>query len=263
MGYSQKRFEVFFDFGKNYPNDANETALMRWILKNPDANVYKVSGFCDSVDVSEMNIELSTKRIQSVLNFLKANKLKVNKNLIVEPNGKNFKQSKIQSENRKVVLEYLDVEAIKPSKNLTPTGTNLFGSKPIKDSIINRVSRDFIDKKVGDVVRLLKINFYLNSDEVLPDSYNQINELFEVLHDKPSMKVEIQGHICCNLNEDGMDLSRFRASFIVDYLVSLGIENSRLTFAGFGNSKPIFAIPEKNEQERIQNRRVEILIKQL
>ena len=32
---------------------------------------------------------------------------------------------------------------------------------------------------------------------------------------------------------------------------------------GFGNSKPIYAIPEKNEKERIENRRVEILITDL
>ena len=132
--------------------------------------------------------------------------------------------------------------------------------QPKQEVFEKSVATKFENKKIGDIIRLLKINFYLNSDEVLPDAYDEINELYEVLVENTTLKIEIQGHICCNFIENGLELSRFRASFIVDYLVSLGIAPDRLSYSGFGNSKPIFPIPEKNEKERIENRRVEILI---
>lgn len=262
---AQDKFEVFFDFGHEYPNQENETLLLKWIMKNPKAEIYKISGYCDSVDVSDFNKELSTKRINYVLDILRANAIAIKKNLSIDSNGKNFKQSKIQAENRKVAFEYKVVPVQKPikNKNLTPPGTSLFGSPPKQEVPENEVAVKFENKKIGDIIRLLKINFYLNSDEVLPDAYDEINQLFQVLNDNPSLKIEIQGHICCNFIENGLELSRFRASFIVDYLVSLGIDANRLTYTGFGNSKPIFPIPEKNEKERIENRRVEILITDL
>ena len=264
-GYAQNKFEVFFDFGQEYPNPQNESLLLKWILKNPKAQVFKISGYCDSVDVSDFNKELSTKRINYVLDVLKANAIAIKKNISIDSNGKNFKQSKIQAENRKVAFEYdvvLNVNTNKP-KNLTPPGTSLFGGQPAQKVIEKTVATKFQNKQIGDIIRLLKINFYLNSDEVLPDAYDEINELYEVLIENPTLKIEIQGHICCNFIENGYELSRFRASFIVDYLVSLGIAANRLSYTGFGNSKPIFPIPEKNEQERIENRRVEILITDL
>ena len=33
-----------------------------------------------------------------------------------------------------------------------------------------------------------------------------------------------------------------------------------MTYIGFGSTVPLFSLPEKNEQERAANRRVEILI---
>ena len=265
MGVAQNKFEVFFDFGQEYPNQENESRLLKWILKNPKAQVYKIAGYCDSVDVNDFNKELSTKRINYVLDILKANAIAIKKNISIDSNGKNFKQSKVQAENRKVAFEYdvvLQQNSNKP-KNLTPPGTSLFGMQPKQEVVEKSVATKFENKKIGDIIRLLKINFYLNSDEVLPDAYDEINQLYEVLSENPSLKIEIQGHICCNFIENGLELSRFRASFIVDYLVSLGIAPDRLAYSGFGNSKPIFPIPEKNEKERIENRRVEILITNL
>jgi outer membrane protein OmpA-like peptidoglycan-associated protein len=38
------------------------------------------------------------------------------------------------------------------------------------------------------------------------------------------------------------------------------IDSKRMTFKGYGTSRPIHKIPEKNESEADENRRVEILI---
>ena len=39
-----------------------------------------------------------------------------------------------------------------------------------------------------------------------------------------------------------------------------GISPDRMTYVGFDATQPLFPIPEKNEEERKANRRVEIMI---
>jgi outer membrane protein OmpA-like peptidoglycan-associated protein len=75
----------------------------------------------------------------------------------------------------------------------------------------------------------------------------------------PKLKIEIQGHICCN-SSGKETLSTQRAKAIKGFLKIQGIDNSRVTYKGFGSTQPLFSLPEKNEQERAANRRVELLI---
>jgi outer membrane protein OmpA-like peptidoglycan-associated protein len=51
-----------------------------------------------------------------------------------------------------------------------------------------------------------------------------------------------------------------RAKAVYNYLLRQKINRNRLSFKGFGNTQPIFPIPEKTEAERDANRRVEIQI---
>ena len=44
------------------------------------------------------------------------------------------------------------------------------------------------------------------------------------------------------------------------YIIKNGINRNRMSFKGFGTSKPIHPIPEKSAQEEEDNRRVEIMI---
>jgi flagellar motor protein MotB len=80
------------------------------------------------------------------------------------------------------------------------------------------------------------------------------------MEENPKLKIEIQGHICCQLVSDINDVSTARAKTIYSYLIRNKIDRKRMTFKGFGISKPIHKIPEKNETEADENRRVEILI---
>jgi outer membrane protein OmpA-like peptidoglycan-associated protein len=81
-----------------------------------------------------------------------------------------------------------------------------------------------------------------------------------VLTNNPNLKIEIQGHLCC-MTTDRLDLSTQRAKAIYNFLVKNNIAKERLTYKGFGSSKPIYPLPEKDEKERAANRRIEIEIK--
>ena len=85
-------------------------------------------------------------------------------------------------------------------------------------------------------------------------------ELFKILQENEYLSIEIQGHICCKSPTEEDLISEARAKAIYNFLVKNKIDKDRLKYKGFGVSRPIFEIPEKNELEQEQNRRVEILI---
>lgn len=90
-------------------------------------------------------------------------------------------------------------------------------------------------------------------------SRGKLYELLLVLQSNPQLKIEIQGHLCC-MPVDRLDLSTQRAKAVYNFLVSNQIYPARLSYKGFGSSQPLFPLPEKNEEQRAANRRVEILI---
>ena len=100
------------------------------------------------------------------------------------------------------------------------------------------------------------------SARVVPQSQPVLYELLCAMQENPSLKIEIQGHICCQTEGDNdlTYLSTQRAKIIYNYLVRKKIDRKRLSYKGYGNTQPIYPIPEKNEEERDANRRVEILI---
>jgi outer membrane protein OmpA-like peptidoglycan-associated protein len=80
------------------------------------------------------------------------------------------------------------------------------------------------------------------------------------MNDNPKLKIEIQGHICCKLPSEYDAVSTARARAIFNFLILNKIDRKRLSFKGYGVSRPIHPIPEKNSQEEDDNRRVEIMI---
>ena len=103
------------------------------------------------------------------------------------------------------------------------------------------------------------LNFHPGQDVLLPSSESTIRELLDIMNSNPKLKIAIEGHICCSI-EDGNNLSGLRAKVVYDYLLNNQIKSSRISYKGFGSSKPIYPLPEKTEDERINNRRVEIRI---
>ena len=121
---------------------------------------------------------------------------------------------------------------------------------------------------VNQTFVLHNIYFFTGRRLIKKESLPALDQLVELLQDNPSLKVRIEGHVCCisptlpdALDEDsgGMNLSVNRAKYIYDYLVTKGIDKARLSYAGFGRRFPV--IPnERTEEEAQQNRRVEIRI---
>lgn len=233
---AQEKFDVFFEFDKAYPNSNSSKALDEWIKNNSSAEVYKMEGYCDTVDSKLYNLKLAERRIHSIENILKLNKIKVVDKLERVPFGEDFDFSSNQEDNRKV---------------------RIFYQIPITNSFSEKVKKS----KVGELLKLKGLNFYNMSDVILPDSRPILDELLQIMNENPSLKVEIQGHICCK-EVEVEDISIKRAKTVYNFLLSNGVMANRISYKGFASTRPIYPLPEKNEEERIANRRVEILILQ-
>jgi outer membrane protein OmpA-like peptidoglycan-associated protein len=113
--------------------------------------------------------------------------------------------------------------------------------------------------EVGDVIRLDNIQFDHNKAELLPASHTTLNELVEILQERPTIKLEIAGHTDnVGSAEFNLNLSERRAQAVYNYLVGKQIPAERLTFKGYGETIPI--ADNDSESGRQENRRVELKV---
>lgn len=94
------------------------------------------------------------------------------------------------------------------------------------------------------------INFDLDKSTLRPESYIQLHEIAAELKRKPSLKVEIRGYTDSTGNEThNLQLSKARAKVVADYLISTGIDKSRITSGGYGSADPLpYVDPELNRR---------------
>ena len=109
----------------------------------------------------------------------------------------------------------------------------------------------------GDIVELKGILFATGKSEVLPQSYNTLRGLMELLATHPSMKIELRGHTDNQgTAEFNQKLSKERAEAVATYLTSHGIDPARIVLiTGFGESMPVD--DNDSPEGRSHNRRVE------
>ncbi len=265
-GYVQEQFDVYFDFNEPKINAIEKEKILNWYNKDSNIEVSKIYGYCDWVGSNRYNDTLSIRRVKEVFNFLIKNNVVVYDNYEAIGFGEDFQQSKIQSENRKVTIFYnkeadTNKESITESKEEPIIVESVSAIAKTKEEIQNETFTEKIkDAKVGDLLLLKNIYFKDRSAKIVSESNESLYELLCVLQQNPKLKIEIQGHICCQEVIDYEDVSTRRAKAIYMYLIQNKINRSRLSYKGFGNSKPIHPIPEKNPQEEDENRRVEILV---
>jgi outer membrane protein OmpA-like peptidoglycan-associated protein/tetratricopeptide (TPR) repeat protein len=106
---------------------------------------------------------------------------------------------------------------------------------------------------------LKNIFFESNAYNLKTESASELDILVQLLNENPALKIQINGHTD-NIGKaaDNMTLSNNRAKAVVTYLTSKGISAARLTFKGFGATKPI--ADNATDEGRAQNRRTELQV---
>ena len=87
--------------------------------------------------------------------------------------------------------------------------------------------------------------------------YGELDRWVDFFQDNPEITAEIYGHAdSTGPTVYNQKLSERRAKAVVDYLVGKGVDSSRLSPVGFGETKPI--APNATPEGRQKNRRVEV-----
>lgn len=276
--YCQEKFTLYFESNKFELNPKEDAKLNTWISENKNNKIVAIHGFTDEDGTNGFNDTLAQKRVRFIFNSVN-NQIKIREDFKTRSFGESFEQSKNKAENRRVVIYFIlekdlaredeilgiKKEVVEPIevKPEIEYPEKLVFENPNGTKSEFKLDRDFMKKiekaKAGEKLKIDNLNFIINTFAVVNESRGKLYELLLVLQSNPSLKIEIQGHLCC-MPVDRTDLSTQRAKAIFNFLIANDVYRARLSYKGFGSTQPIYPIPEKDEKERAANRRVEILI---
>lgn len=111
----------------------------------------------------------------------------------------------------------------------------------------------------GAAVVLNNIFFDTDKYDLKDKSITELNKVVRFLNSNPSVVIEIGGHTDDVGNKDyNLQLSLRRANAVKEFLVSKGINPTRLLQKGYGDTRPIR--PNNSDLDRSFNRRIEIRV---
>lgn len=98
---------------------------------------------------------------------------------------------------------------------------------------------DFILSSISKPNVVENIFYDFDKATLRPESKEALDELVQMLRDNPNVTIEMSSHTDrWGSDEYNINLSNRRAKSVVDYLIAAGIPNERLTYEGYGESRP-------------------------
>lgn len=239
------------DFHLSYYSDKGVGFLSTNRVNRDD--IYKVRPIC----VTEMVITVKDQKTGAILKNAQVSILDYDKNVIETRFTDAYGIVRYDTDCNKVFalqvtsegFESKDVELQKWGDGKYPVDVEL---RPIEMIVI--------DKKIilGDIY------FEFNKSNITQQGAFELNKLVQILQRNPSMKVKIESHTD-NKGSDtyNLKLSDERARSTMQYVISKGINGSRLQARGYGESVPKVDCGEGCTQEQdAMNRRSEFIITQ-
>ena len=102
------------------------------------------------------------------------------------------------------------------------------------------------------------IKFDVNKATLKPESMGPINKIYKLMVKNTDVNFSVEGHTDTDGSEEiNQTLSVARAKTVMNKLIELGIDKSRLKFTGFGESKPLDN--NTTPEGKANNRRVEFV----
>lgn len=220
----------------------------------------RVTTYCDDRGSDAYNKSLSQKRAdfmkQAIGSALPGIPVEANgKGEVALANATNPDEARSLNRRADILVTYTLKQKAPVQKPIEPAVAEEIKTAEKKAPIISD------DQKVGDKITLENILFTGGRHILLPESYESLGNLKNLLLEKKKYHIMILGHICCiTSGEDGMDfdtgiknLSVARAKAVYNYLVQNGVSPNRLSYKGMRANYPT----GKSDRE---DRRVEVEI---
>lgn len=255
----QNSFTVHFPLNECIGID-DMTALNKLIGKEGQVS-FEVIGYTDQVGSESYNLKLSKCRADYVGDYL--TKTFGDRVISIDAKGAGelvSNDGEIEPKNRKVDISW---------KVKLPVAVKKEPAKAVVKEVVAEIKEDVIaiDSNTKENIVVEGLEFMPGRHYPLPESRPALEKLFNTLKQNPTLEIEIQGFICCDYTvKDGFDndtqepfLSRNRAKFVYNYLVTEGINSDRLSYKGYGSTRPK-VFPEASPEDEQANRRVEIKV---
>ncbi len=176
---------------------------------------------------------------------------------IVNRVGLDIDLSSLTLNNKSKTEEIIDTIKDKKINNIKDLAKNEDIVKIAKK--VNTEKTQEVQSSINKVLEENKITFERRSTKITNDSFSSVKQVAEILKSNESLNIEIGGHTdsrgAASLNKR---ISQDRANSVMNALVDLGIDKSRLKAIGYGEDFPI-AEDDKDGLSEI-NRRVEIKV---
>jgi len=246
---------VYFDFDKYVIKQSQEKDIVNFIQTLDFTMIETISifGYCDDIGRDEYNYVLSTNRANAIKEKLIENGINQdNIKITIEGKGRILIDDDLMDNLPEVRSKNRRVDIVADFKEIEEDELHIPG-------VYETITKETV---VGDRIYLKNLLFDRGSSVLKSESKHELNKMALLLNKHKNYHFEIQGHVCCTpgFKKDAIDkgtkkreLSKNRAQAVYKYLISRRVSKSRMTFKGYGTTKPL------GEDPRL-DRRVEFLI---
>lgn len=258
-------FKLYFDLNVPTLNSKMEKKIDLLIYNDKiiPGSAVTIIGYADYLGTEQHNQALSMKRAENVRDYLVKYGIKEEDIKVCVGKGMVLRDVKKSAEgypiDRRVDIVMNNANRSAHTKPRTRRDT-------IRKVNITNIE-DIRHLRSGSVIKLKNVYFPPDRHVMKPESTEALEKLYKVLKDNPSIKISIEGHVCCIRDApDALDIDTYepqlsvnRAKAIYQYLVQRGIAADRLQYSGYGRRRPVVD-NELTEEDAEKNRRVEVRI---
>ena len=255
--------QLFFDSAKYTITEEHKAQVKEFIAKVPidDVLQIRIKGYTDFVGNHVYNNKLSKKRAKAAYSYISKNY--TFKAILQQGMGEldeGMEEELDESDIEMGIDKHRKVDIIFKYERPKPPHVSLTRKQ--------RYLSELMELTVGEKLRLKNIRFKITTTHLTQDSYEEIEGVAKILKANPRIKVRIEGHVCCGGKEEyeskvpdpgNLELSTNRAKAVYDQLVKKGISKKRMSYKGYGFTRPL-SYPESKIELQQENRRVELKV---
>ncbi|WP_313567208.1 OmpA family protein [Empedobacter sp.] len=165
--------------------------------------------------------------------------------------GQNMKFWVLRTKDKgNVYIQYLS--------NNAGASLNVLQEANFKQTITKVTADDIANDLTKNGKSILYINFDVDQAKIAQEGDEIVTEIANALKKDNALKISIEGHTDNSGDaKHNKKLSNDRANAVMQKLITLGIDKTRLSAIGYGAEKPLVA--NDTEENKAKNRRVELV----